>query len=212
MALLNPDRINFLYAFSAMFGIGTAVTTVIPGKTEILSSHTKRIHGSTRLTKYLIVAALSLSVPSFLLGTAGTLSIAARAFGGIIGITIFTSIYNNKMGEALPAGEAAVLGKAGLDVSELLPEVLAAFNAADPPAALAAIEGLPKTMIGAVMGVFADANTYSWKYVWIAVAVVVAANAIVACFLKPIKDRMNGHVESALEESDIRHKQMINEQ
>lgn len=32
MALLNPDRINYLYAFSAMFGAGTAVTTVIPGK------------------------------------------------------------------------------------------------------------------------------------------------------------------------------------
>lgn len=30
MALLTPDRINWLYAFSAMFGIGTAVTTVIP--------------------------------------------------------------------------------------------------------------------------------------------------------------------------------------
>lgn len=35
MALLNPDRINFLYAFSAMFGIGTAVTTVIPSKSLI---------------------------------------------------------------------------------------------------------------------------------------------------------------------------------
>lgn len=32
MALLNPDRINWLYAFSAMFGMGTAVTTVIPSK------------------------------------------------------------------------------------------------------------------------------------------------------------------------------------
>lgn len=32
MGLLNPARINFPYAFSAMFGIGTAVTTVIPSK------------------------------------------------------------------------------------------------------------------------------------------------------------------------------------
>lgn len=163
MALLNPDRINFLYAFSAMFGIGTAVTTVIP------------------------IAALSLSVPSFLLGTAGTLSTAVRAFGGIIGITIFTAIYNNKMGVALPADEAAFLGQAGLNVTELLPKFLAVMNTASPPAALAQIQGLPPSMIGAVLGVFEDANTYSWKYVWIAVSTVVAANAVMACFFKPVK-------------------------
>lgn len=114
------------------------------------------------------------------------------------------------MGVALPADEAALLGEAGLNVSELLPQVLAAFDASSPPAALAQIQGLPQSMIGAILGVFQDANTYSWKYVWIAVSVVVAANAVVACFLKPVKDRMNGHVESALEESDIRHKQMVN--
>jgi len=32
MALVNPDRINMAYAFSALFGIGTAVTTVIPSE------------------------------------------------------------------------------------------------------------------------------------------------------------------------------------
>ncbi|KAF3761988.1 MFS general substrate transporter [Cryphonectria parasitica EP155] len=145
MALLNPNRLNWLFAFSALFGAGTAVTTVIP------------------------VAALSLSVPSFLLGTAGTLSISARAFGGIIGITIFTAIYNNKMDQVLPTDVAAVLGAAQLN----------------------------------------DANTYSWKYVWIAIAVVVAVNAVVACFLRPVKDRMNDHIESALEDSEVRQKQIM---
>lgn len=163
------------------------------------------------MTDQIPVAALSLSVPSFLLGTAGTLSIAARALGGIVGITIFTAIYDNKMGVALPADEAALLGKAGLNVTELLPQVLGAISASDPPAALAQIQGLPPSMIGAVLGVFEDANTYSWKYVWIAIATVVAANAVAACFLKPVKDRMNNHVESALEESDVRHKQMVRE-
>lgn len=155
------------------------------------------------------VAALSLSVPSFLLGTAGTLSISARAFGGIIGITIFTVIYDNKMGQALPANEATILGQAGLDVSQLLPQVLGAFDATSPPAALAQIQGLSPQLIPELLGGFMDANTYSWKFVWIAIAVVVAVNAVVACFLKPVKDRMNGHVESALEESDIRQKQIM---
>lgn len=160
------------------------------------------------------MTALSLSVPSFLLGTAGTLSISARALGGIIGITIFTAIYDNKMGSALPLGEARVLGAAAggsgsLDVAELLPQVLAAFDAASPPAALAEIQGLPPRLIPAVLGAFADANTYAWRYVWIAIAVVVAANAVLSCFLVSVRDRMNGHIESALEESEVRQKQIM---
>lgn len=70
---------------------------------------------------------------------------------------------------------------------------------------------LPANLIGAVLDMFAEANTYACEYVWIAVATVVAANAVVACFLRPVRDRMNGHVDSALEESDVRHKQMVNE-
>lgn len=34
MGLLNPDRLKWAYAFSALFGIGTAVTTVIPSKSS----------------------------------------------------------------------------------------------------------------------------------------------------------------------------------
>lgn len=209
MALLNPNRLSWLFAFSAMFGIGTAVTTVIPGKQKGISSFSRKNPIKTNTTNLLQVAALSLSVPSFLLGTAGTLSISARAFGGIIGITIFTAIYNNKMGANLPVDEANVLGQAGLNVPQLLPQVLSAFDAPSPPEALAQIQGLPSQLIPALLGAFADANTSSWKYVWIAIAVVVAANAIVACFLKPVKDRMNGHIESALEESEVRQKQIM---
>ncbi|PSR99136.1 major facilitator superfamily domain-containing protein [Coniella lustricola] len=190
MALLNPDRLNWMFAFSALFGAGTAVTTVIP------------------------IAALSLSVPSFLLGTAGTLSVCSRAFGGIIGITIFTAIYDNKLSEVLPGDVSQVLlsdpAIPASSLSTLLPQVLASFDTTNPPATLAAIQGLPAAMVPACLGAFEDANTYAWKYVWIAIASLVAFNAIVACFLKPVKDRMNNHIESALEESEARQKQLMN--
>jgi hypothetical protein len=32
MGLVNSQRLPWAYAFSTLFGIGTAVTTVIPGK------------------------------------------------------------------------------------------------------------------------------------------------------------------------------------
>lgn len=122
--MLNPSRLTWAYAFSAMFGIGTAVTTVIP------------------------IVALALSVPSFLLGTAGTFSVSCRALGGIIGITIFTAIYNNKMADRLPANVGAVLGHAGK--ADLLPGTLSALQAGDP-SALDHVPGLSESLIPSIL-------------------------------------------------------------
>lgn len=144
MALVNSQRLSWAYAFSTLFGIGTAVTTTIP------------------------VVALGLSIPSFLIGTAATISISCRALGGIIGITIFTAIYNNKY--------ASYVG----------PEL-----AANPHAPVVVVE-----------------SERAWKYVWIAVACLVAANGVAACFLKGVKPMMNEHVESALEDGSIREQQL----
>lgn len=44
---------------------------------------------------------------------------------------------------------------------------------------------------------------------WIAVACLVAANGIAACFLKSVKPMMNDHVESALEDGKVREKQLV---
>ncbi|GAM43429.1 hypothetical protein TCE0_050r18235 [Talaromyces pinophilus] len=174
-------RLSWAYAFSSLFGIGTAVTTVIP------------------------VVAMGLSVPSFLLGTAGTIGVSCRAFGGIIGITIFTSIYNNKIGAALAQDVGGVLGAAG--EGNLTSSVVSALMSSNPMA-LNMVESLPQSLIPAIRGAQAAALTYSWRYVWIAICVVVAANALVACSLKAVAKRMNDHVESALERSEIRDKQM----
>lgn len=180
MTILNPSRLSLAYAFSAMFGIGTAVTTVIP------------------------IVALALSVPSFLLGTAGTFSVSCRALGGIIGITIFTAIYNNKMAARLPADVGAVLGRAGK--LALLPDTLGALQMEDP-GALEHVSGLPESLIPNILDAQTNANVYSWKYVWIAIAAIVSANAVAACLLESVAERMNNHVESALEDSEARGKQ-----
>jgi hypothetical protein len=144
MGLVTPERLNWAYAFSTLFGIGTAVTTTIP------------------------VTALALSIPSFLIGTAATVSISCHALGGIIGITIFTAIYNNKY------------------ASSVGPELAANTHA---PAIVPESER-------------------AWKYVWIAIACLVAANGVAACFLKSVKPMMNDHVESALEDGKIREAQL----
>ena len=48
----------------------------------------------------------------------------------------------------------------------------------------------------------------AWKYVWIAIAALVAVNAVAACFLKGVRPMMNEHVESALEHNKLREGQL----
>ncbi|KAJ5610199.1 hypothetical protein N7510_006918 [Penicillium lagena] len=181
MALINSSRLSWAYAFSALFGIGTAVTTVIP------------------------VTALALSVPSFLLGTAGTISISGRALGGTIGITIFTAVYNNKIGVALGQNVGEALATAGK--GNLTAEVVGALLSSNPNA-LNLVPGVTPALIPKIQVAQQMAVAYSWKYVWIAVCVVVAANALVACSLQSVARKMNNHIESALEDSEVRKNQM----
>ncbi|KAF2665100.1 MFS general substrate transporter [Microthyrium microscopicum] len=181
MALQNQNRLSWAYTFSSLLGIGTAVTTTIP------------------------VVALVLSVPSFLLGAAGTLSVACRALGGIIGITTFTAILNNKMATELPRNVLSVLGPAGQ--ANLTQAVIKALKSTQPTA-LGMVPNLPKNLIPQLQLAQTNAQVYSYKYVWIAISVFIAANAILACALEPVHSKMNNHIESALEESTERKKQM----
>lgn len=149
---------------------------------------------------------MGLSVPSFLLGTAGTISVSCRAFGGIIGITIFTAVYDNKIGAALAREVAPVLSSSG--EGNLTTVVVGALRSSNPEA-LEMITGLSQSLIPAIQSAEQVAQAYSWKYVWIAIFIVVAANGLVSCSLESVAKRMNDHVESALETSDIRDKQMV---
>lgn len=109
------------------------------------------------------------------------------------------------MATALPKAVGSVLAAAGH--SSLIPDVLSAINSGNPTA-LSNVPGLPASLIPKVLAANDHANTYSWRFVWIAISVVVATNALAACFLKSVASQMNSHVESALEDSDVRRKQM----
>ncbi|KAF2150956.1 MFS general substrate transporter [Myriangium duriaei CBS 260.36] len=183
MALVNQDRKPMAEGFSAVFGIGTAVTTVIP------------------------IVALGLSVPSFLLGTAGTLSISARALGGITGVTIFTAIYDNKIAVNLPKEVGAVVMANGGN-AELIKGVIGALmSPAPPPVALQQVPGLSPKLIGPILAANTVASAESWKFVWVAIACITFAGAILTCFVSSVKGRMTEHVESALEKSATRDSQ-----
>ncbi|KAI9679696.1 MAG: hypothetical protein M1822_007302 [Bathelium mastoideum] len=183
MATITSTRLRSANAFSALFGIATAVTTVVP------------------------IVALTLSVPSFLLGTAATLSISARALGGIVGVTIFTAIYDSKYATNLPKHVISVLSQAG--ETGIISDVLSALSSGAPTAvALKNVRDLPPQLIEPILEAVVAASAASWKDVWIAIACIVLAGAIASCFVKSVSAQMTHHIESALEPSTTRDEQM----
>ena len=182
LSLLNQHRLAMACIFSALFGLGTAVVTVVP------------------------VAALALSVPSFLLGTATTIGISARPLGGIIGVTIFTAIFDNKFSHNLAADVKVIMTAQGYHDTGLLEQVLHAASSPNPRGLH--MLGLPQSLITAIQIAAVQARSTSWTFVWVGFACVVAASALGACFLKPVSRRMNTHIESALEPSEIRDRQL----
>lgn len=181
MALVTHKRLAMACVFSALFGVATAVTTVIP------------------------ITTIALSVPSFLIGTAGTLATSTRALGGIVGVTIFTAIYNNKISDNLAQDVSEAVIHQGYN-STVVEEVLVAVSNPDPTALQSL--GLPGSLMKAVADAIYEAQAESWKFVWVAMACIITANAIISLTLKPVKHRMNEHVESALERSDVRDAQL----
>lgn len=67
---------------------------------------------------------------------------------------------------------------------------------------------LPQALIGSVLEAVQDAQAQSWKWGWVTLSMIILATAIMCCFLLPVSDRMNRHVESAVEKSEVRDKQM----
>jgi hypothetical protein len=88
--------------------------------------------------------------------------------GGIVGITIFTAIYDNKYSTNLPDHVGAALAKFGSE--QALPDVLKALSSSLPaPVALSSIPGLYPSLIEPILQAVSQASAASWKFVWIAI-------------------------------------------
>ena len=180
-AINTPDSLATCVGLGAGVGLGSALLLVVP------------------------VAGVATSVPSHLIGTSLTLLSCARGIGGVIGITIFASVYGDKIGTYLPVYVGAAAENAGLPASAL-PAVFAALLGHDD-AALATIPGMSPAIEATIQAAFVEAASESYKYVWLGIMAVTLAGVIAAYFLEEITDKMTNFVESALENNEIRNEQ-----
>lgn len=91
-----------------------------------------------------------------------------------------------------------------------LGQIVTLLGIPDPSVLLGS--GLPMPVIGALERALAVANARAYSLVWVALAVLVAAAAIPCCFLRSVSAALESHhVESALETSDVRTRQLNEE-
>ncbi|RTE76899.1 hypothetical protein BHE90_008629 [Fusarium euwallaceae] len=185
LALVNADRAAMLLVFTGLIGLGVGVTTALPN------------------------VVLTYAVPPHLIGTAGTLLASCRGLGGTIGITIFATINGNYMSShRIPDVTKAVVN-AGLPTSSAQ-EFVTAFLAGNS-SALATIPGATPSVFTAAEHSLEHVITESFKFVWIANAIIAVVTCVLTCFLQSVAHHMTGHVEAPLEQGKLRESAMVKE-
>jgi hypothetical protein len=181
-----------------------------------------------------LVAAAQLSAPAHLIAITSGILLSIRSLGASIALGICkwirnshhvtpintaldNAIFNSTLNEKLGSGIAAAVLPLGLPPTSL-EAFIGALAGQAPPAQIAAIPGVTPQIIGAGVAALKNAFLHSFKWVYVAAAVISAVSAIgelthsrdprwhilsvlvASCFLvNPAKD-LNNHVDAPLED------------
>jgi hypothetical protein len=182
VALLSkatPHNQNFFEGMLLCLGILTAANTVVP------------------------VGGIALVVPSHLLATSNLILSTVRVLGGILGLTIFQTVYNNKAAVKIPKAIIPILSEAGFPTT-LIPEIIGIVLQA--PSALATIPAITPQLLNQILVANAEASAECYRYVWYCITAVSGACFVSTLFLQDVPERMTNQVETVLEVQELRSK------
>ena len=116
----------------------------------------------------LIMVVAQLSSPPELISTASALIVAARCFGGTIGLAVNNALYNSTLNSELPKQVAEATVPLGLPTSSL-PGLIVALTTQNEEL-LANVEGLTPTILTAASSAVLKAFEMTFRNCWIAAA------------------------------------------
>ena len=132
---------------------------------------------------------------------------AGRAFGGMIGLAIFTVMYSWKLAGNVPDTVAPVALQDGVPAYSL-PALFSAISPGNPQL-LAAVSGMTGRAAQLIGAAYQEASSMSFRYVWFALMSFAAAVMIAALFVQEIPDKMTNFVECDLEDNEVRKNQSL---
>ncbi len=175
----NPQDKSYFEGMLAAIGLLTAANTVVP------------------------VGGIALVVPSHLLATSNLILAAVRVIGGLLGLTIFSVVYNSKANVDIPQAVLPILTEAGIP-QDLVPKIIGILLQA--PQALAQVPSIPPALLNQILAATAQASAECYRYVWYCIMAASAACLVSTLFLVDVPERMTNQVESVLETKKILEK------
>ena len=152
------------------------------------------------------VGGIALVVPSYLLATSNLILSTVRILGGILGLTIFQTVYNNKAAVKIPEAIIPFLTEAGFPKA-VIPEIIGIVLQA--PTALAQIPEIPPEIVQHILALNAEASSECYRYVWYCITAVSGACFVSTLFLQDVPERMTNQVETVLETRELRSKGQV---
>ncbi|KAH7412898.1 fungal trichothecene efflux pump [Cadophora sp. MPI-SDFR-AT-0126] len=157
----------------------------------------------TAATEVFPVAGIGLIVPHHLIGTSIMVLSTFRGVGGAVGISIFTSIYNNKVSTFIPEQVTPVLVQANIPAA-VFPTIFQILFSA--PSALKSLPMLTADNIKDIMAASAIGAAQGFKQVWFGIMGMSAICLCVAFLIVDTPEKMTNHIESNLERLPISDK------
>ena len=147
-------------------------------------------------TEIIPVGAIGLIVPSHLIATSNMVLATCRGLGGAVAIAIFSAVYGNKAATNISNNVVPVLAKAGVPTQDY-PTIIGIV--VNNPAALAKVPGLSAGTIVDIVTAARVGAAESYRYVWFCILAVALGQFLLTFFVVDAPDRMDNHVEAALE-------------
>ncbi|KIW62492.1 hypothetical protein PV04_10665 [Phialophora macrospora] len=147
-----------------------------------------------------VVTIAQLSTPPELISITSGLMISMRSIAGIIGLPMYSAIFNSKLAAGLGKDIAAAVLPLGLPETSL-PALIQHLTANIPPTNETVPGVTPEIIQAGVVGML-SAFSVAFRFIWITAAVFAFCAAVVATFLKDVGKELNMHIDAPAEKME----------
>lgn len=145
----------------------------------------------------LLLVVVTLCTPDGLIAAGASIVSSTRAFGGSIGVVIFSQIFAAKVKHYVPLEVAEQTIKAGLPPTSVTALIEAIF--ARNIALLEKVPGVTPLIIATAEAAVADGYSQSFRYVWYSLLPFAVVSTGVAFFLKSTKAQMTAKIAAGIQ-------------
>ncbi|EXJ67493.1 uncharacterized protein A1O5_09506 [Cladophialophora psammophila CBS 110553] len=193
-------RAPMIFAFSCFLAFNICMATTTLGSGTAVWGYPVLLGCALSVALCVLVTAAQLSTPPHLIAITSGLMISMRSIGGIVGVAIYTAVFNSRLADVLERNVAKAALPLGLPPTSL--PLLIADLSANNKTAIATIPGITPLIIQASSRTFLQSFVTSFRGVWITASTFATAALIASFFVyDPIND-FTQHIDAPAEREE----------